>query len=135
MVQAKIENHRDLYAADNGQLSQEAVREVEVADAQIDTRATLLSLPKRFVERLGLRKYKSRIANTPGGKVEFGIYDTVRLTVQGRDCNIDVAEVPDICPVLIGQIPLELMDWVVDPVNQRLVGNAEHGGEQMMDMF
>ena len=38
-------------------------------------------------------------------------------------------------PVLIGQIPLELLDWVVDPKGQRLIGNPEHGGEQIMEVF
>jgi len=36
---------------------------------------------------------------------------------------------------LIGQIPLELLDFVVDPFGQRLVGNPDHGGEHMIDMF
>jgi hypothetical protein len=48
---------------------------------------------------------------------------------------IDVADLPEDCPVLIGQVPLELMDWVVDPKGQRLIGNPEHGGEWMSDMF
>ena len=59
----------------------------------------------------------------------------MRLTVEGRDCLSDVAEVPDDCPVLIGQIPLELLDFVVDPVGRRLIGNPAHGGEHMLDMF
>ena len=59
----------------------------------------------------------------------------MRLTVQGRDCLVEVAEVPEECPVLIGQIPLEMLDFVVDPVGQRLIGNPEHGGQQMIDMF
>jgi hypothetical protein len=37
--------------------------------------------------------------------------------------------------VIIGYVPLELLDFVVDPKGQRLVGNPDHGGEQMMDMF
>ena len=57
------------------------------------------------------------------------------LTVQGRECPMDVAEVPDDCPVLIGQVPLELLDFVVDPANQRLIGNPAHGGEQMLEMY
>jgi hypothetical protein len=36
---------------------------------------------------------------------------------------------------MIGQVPLELLDFVVDPVGQRLIGNPEHGGKHMMDMF
>jgi hypothetical protein len=33
----------------------------------------------------------------------------------------------------MGQVPLELMDWVVDPGRQRLIGNPEHGGEEMIE--
>ena len=42
---------------------------------------------------------------------------------------------PDDCPVLIGQIPLEALDFVVDPANRRLIGNPAHGGEQMIELY
>ena len=42
------------------------------------------------------------------------MYDAVRLTIQGRNCTMDVMEVPDDVPVLIGQLPLEHLDFVVD---------------------
>lgn len=29
----------------------------------------------------------------------------------------------------------ELLDFVVDPQGQRLIGNPEHGGQHMFDMF
>jgi hypothetical protein len=48
---------------------------------------------------------------------------------------VDVGEIPDQFPVLIGQVPLELLDWVVDTKNRRLIGNPEHGGQQMIDVF
>jgi hypothetical protein len=65
----------------------------------------------------------------------FGVYSPVRLTVQGRDCTAEVAGITDECPPVIGVIPLESLDFVVDPTRQRLIGNPEHGGEQMFDMF
>jgi hypothetical protein len=68
-------------------------------------------------------------------EVSFGVYEAVRLKVQGRECIVEVAELPDECPVLIGQIPLEALDFVVDPMGQKLVGNPDHGGQQMIDMF
>ena len=49
--------------------------------------------------------------------------------------HYEVAEIPDECPVLIGQIPLELLDFVVDTAGQKLIGNPDHGGEQMIEMF
>jgi predicted aspartyl protease len=135
IVAAKIENLADLYDVSKGALAQEKVRAVEVTDALVDTGATLLSMPRRLIQQLGLQQHKTRRARTSGGVVEFGVYEAVRLTVQGRDCVVEVAEVPDDCPVLVGQVPLEVLDYVVDPVGQRLLGNPDHGGEQMMDLF
>ena len=135
VVAAKIENLNDLYDASRGRIPAEQVRRVEVPDAVVDTGATLLSLPKRLIEQLGLEQYRTRRARTSGGISDFGVYGMVLLTVQGRECRVEVAEVPDDCPVLIGQIPLESLDFVVDPVGQRLLGNPDHGGEHMMDLL
>jgi predicted aspartyl protease len=135
LVAAKIENLEDLYKVRQGALSDDQVRRIEVTDALVDTGAMMLSLPKPLIEQLGLARYRTRRLRTRGGVVETGMYEAVRLTVQGRDCTVDVIEVPNDCPVLIGQIPLEALDFVVDPVNGRLTGNPEHGGEHMIDCF
>jgi predicted aspartyl protease len=135
LVTAKMENMEDVYAVKLGTLAPEKVRTVEVTDALVDTGATMLSLPKRLIEQLGLEQLRTRRARTTTGIAEFGVYSLVQLTVEGRDCRVDVAELSDDCPVLIGQIPLESLDFVVDPVGQRLIGNPEHGGEHMIDLF
>ena len=76
-----------------------------------------------------------RQARGLGGTVPLPMYRAARLTIQGRDCAIDVGEIGDEFPVLIGQVPLELLDWVIDPGGQRLIGNPEHGGEHIMEIF
>jgi predicted aspartyl protease len=135
LITAKIESLEDLYGVELGHLSSDQVRRVEVKDALVDTGATILSMPKRLIDQLGLRPTRTRRARTSAGPVTLQMYGTARLTIQERDCLTEVAEVPDDCPVLIGHLPLEWLDFVVDPVNQRLIGNPEHGGEQMLDMF
>jgi predicted aspartyl protease len=135
VVAARIESLEDLYDVEKGRLPADKVRSVQVDDALVDTGATLVSLPKGLIERLGLRRLRTRTAQTAAGVFAFGIYGPVQLTVQERDCVVEAAELPDGCPVLIGQIPLELLDFVVDPVGQRLIGNPAHGGKHMMDMF
>jgi predicted aspartyl protease len=135
IVSAKIENLADIFQVEHGTCKPEDVRTIQVDDALVDTGASLLSLPKSMIQQLGLTRIRTRTAKTAGGVFQFGIYNPVRLTVQGRDCRVDVAEVPDNCPVLIGQLPLEMLDWVVDPINQRLIGNPEHGGEQMIELY
>jgi predicted aspartyl protease len=135
LVTAKIENLEDLFAVNKGLLQPEQVRSLEVTDALVDTGATTLSLPKRLIEQLGLRLVRSRRVRTSGGPATLQVYSLVRLTIQGRDWNGDVVEVPDDCPVLVGQLPLEWLDFVVDPLGQRLIGNPAHGGEQMLELY
>jgi predicted aspartyl protease len=135
LVTAKVENLEDLYKVKQGVFTADQVRRIEVPDALVDTGATTLSLPKGLIEQLGLAKYRTRRIRTSTGVVDAGVYEAVRLTVGGRDCTVDVAEVSDDCPVLIGQIPLEALDFVVDPVGRRLTGNPQHGGEHMFDIL
>ncbi len=135
VVSAKIENLADQVRSDAGDISSEAVRAIEVNDALVDTGATMLSLPSKHIQALGLRRHRTRTARTTAGVVSFGVYEPVRLTVQDRDCVVEVCEIPDDCPPLIGQIPLEALDFVVDPNGQKLIGNPEHGGQHMIDLF
>ena len=134
-VEAKIENIGDLFMADNGLLPPDQVRCIEVGDALVDTGATGLSMPKSLIEKLGLKLFRARPALTSVGTVTVQVYGTARLTIQGRDCPTDVTEVAEECPVLIGQIPLEAMDFVVDLKNRRVIGNPAHGGEHMIELY
>ena len=135
IVSARIENMEDLYQVNQGTLHyrrdtghrglRRAIRHWhhDARDAGPDDRA------------LGLIPLRTRQARTTAGPVTVQVYGTVRLTIQGRDCPSDVTELPDDCPVLIGQVPLELMDFVVDPGGQRLIGNPEHGGEHILELY
>ena len=135
LVPAKIENIYDLENLASGLLTEEEVRRVEVEDARVDTGATYLAMPKSMIDQLGFRKLRTSLAKTAAGTTSFGIYGPARLTVQGRECIIEVSELADDCPVLVGVIPLELLDFVVDPQGQRLIGNPDHGGERMIGMY
>jgi predicted aspartyl protease len=135
VVKARIENISDLLNVRNGLLGPDKVRAVEVDHAVVDTGAKLLSLPKRLIEQLGLERFDTRQAQTATGYVPCEVYRAVWLTVQGRRCTVDVAEVHDDCSVLIGYIPLELLDFTVDPMKQQLVPNPVHGGQQVLDLM
>jgi clan AA aspartic protease len=134
-VPAVVESLEDLYRVHRGDMAAEQIRRVEVVEALVDTGATGLSLPRRLVEQLGLIPIRTRRAVTMAGVRDVPTYGAVKLTVQGRDCVCDVTEVDDACPVLIGQVPLELMDLVVDPGRRQLVGNPAHGGEHMIELM
>ena len=135
IVAARIENLGDLEVHERGLIPADQVRAVEVSDALVDTGATGLLLPQSLIAQLGLRHFRTRPARGVGGSVAMRIFSAVRLTIQGRECAIDVGEIDDSLPVLIGQIPLESLDWVIDPHGQRLIGNPEHGGEHIMEVY
>lgn len=134
-TEATIENLEDLWAAKRGLLAQDEVRRLTIRDALVDTGATLLSLPKGLIEQLGLEEVTSKRVISSTGPAQATIYSAVRLTIQGRTCTMDVVEVPDDVPVLIGQIPLEHLDLVVDLRSRTLIGNPSHGGEHVYELY
>ena len=135
LVAATVENLMDLWDADRGLIPVDEVRRVELTDALIDTGATTLALPTRYVTQLGLKKSDEKGSTSTQGPGVVSVYSAVRLTLFGRPCIVEVMEIPDSVPALIGQIPLEMLDLVVDLRAHRLIGNPAHGGEHVLELY
>ena len=135
LTEVTIENLKDLWAVERGLLAADEVRGFTVPDALVDTGATLLSLPTKMIAQLGLDKTASKRVTSSTGGGEAAVYSAVRLTIQGRSCTMDVMEVRDDVPILVGQIPLEHLDFVVDLRSRTLIGNPAHGGEHVYELF
>jgi predicted aspartyl protease len=135
LTEATVENLSDLWDAEKGRVAHDQIRRLDIPDALVDTGATILSLPTRYIRQLGLTKTGTKHITSSIGLAQADLYQAVRLTIQGRSCTMDVMEVPDSVPPLIGQIPLEHLDLVVDLRNRRLIGNPEHGGEHIYEMY
>ena len=56
LTEAKIENLKDLWACERGLSGPEEARSITIPEALVDTGATLLSLPTRFIRQLGLKQ-------------------------------------------------------------------------------
>jgi clan AA aspartic protease len=135
LTEATIENSGDLWAVRNGLKTPDQVRRVDVTDALVDTGATTLALPIHLIAELGLSKLGEKRSRSSRGTGMVSMYEAVRVIIQGRDVTVDVMEVPDDVPVLIGQIPLEMMDLVVDPRAQKLIGNPANDGVQTLELY
>lgn len=135
LTEATIENLQDLWDVQRGLIRPDQVRRITVSDALVDTGASTLALPTRMIRQLGLIKSYEKRATSSAGSIQVAVYEAARLTIQGRHLSVDAMEVPDDVPVLIGQIPLEMLDLVVDLQNRRLIGNPAHGGEQMLELY
>ena len=114
LTEAKVESLKDLWDVERGLMPAEQARRLILTDALVDTGATTLALPTRLIHQLGLKKVDEKRATSSAGSCTVNVYEAVRLTIQERFCTVDVMEVPDDTPVLVGQIPLEMLDLVVD---------------------
>jgi len=135
VTEVTFENVRDLWAAEQGLILADQIRRIVVKDALVDTGATYLSMPTRMIRQLGLSKGDTRRIRTCAGLVDASLYGPVQFTIQDRTGTLDVMEMADDVPVLIGQLPLELLDFVVDPQSRSLIGNPAHGGKWMAELY
>lgn len=91
-------------------------------DALVDTGATHLCIPEHIALQLKLIMLKEREVVTADGSHQRVKYaGPVRVSMLGRDCFVGALVMGD--QVLLGAIPLEDMDLVVSPREQRITVN------------
>jgi clan AA aspartic protease len=133
MVSIKLTNLFDV-ALQNRKASNRKPRAV-VVEAFVDTGATRLYLKPSVIRKLGLGRVDAVRSQTTNGEVVRFKYEPVQLELMGRKENFDVIEVPELVPNLLGQVPLEVLDLVVDSKGRKLIPNPAHGGEQMTEEY
>ncbi|MDR1176965.1 MAG: hypothetical protein LBK83_16010 [Treponema sp.] len=112
-----------------GLMDEKDIRSVTVR-AVADTGALRLTMPESLRRQLGLEILKKVPATLGDGeKVQLGLTEGVEVRWRDRAEITQAWVVDKECPVLLGAIPMEGMDIMVDPKNQRLVG--VHGEEQL----
>ena len=106
------------------------------AQALVDAGATRFYLQRRVIEALGLRPVSEITSRTMSDRAEKRtVFSPVKLEIQGRTGHFDVIELADTLPNIIGQIPLEHLDWVVDQRAKKLIPNPEHKRGELADEF
>lgn len=127
-TEIKLANLADLIRVQDGMIAPEEVRRVTVEDALVDTGASRLSLPKPIIEQLGLSPVGRLPSRTANGKVVRTVYSGVEFTIMERSDIIQVTDLPEDAPVLVGHIILEKLDLCLH-IEKGLIYNPEHGGE------
>jgi len=133
IVKFTLTNYGDLVLK-KARLLKRKPRTVEV-EALVDTGATRLYLKPSVIKALGLHKTDTVVSRTTNGNCVRGVYSPVRMELMGRSGNFDVVDIDEGVPNLLGQIPLEYLDFVVDPKSQLLRGNPEHGDKLMTEEY
>lgn len=105
-------------------------------EALVDTGATLLALPANLIKNLSLRKMRAVPVRYANNQIESrDLYAAVTLEILGRSATFDVLELPEGSQSLIGQIPLEALDLVVNPKSGKLSPNPLSPDAPMMDLI
>lgn len=106
LTEIEVYNLEDEMLAKHNALPGGIIRRLQIPDALVNTGATLLALPTTAIKQLGLAKKYTKSVRSATDTREVDFFGPVRLLIQGRECPIDVMEVPDGTPALVGQIPL-----------------------------
>jgi clan AA aspartic protease len=128
LVYADIEiiNFADETLSEDGYLPKERIRKVTVR-AMADSGAIRLSINENIKNQLGLRvRQQLNISLADGTKRTLDVAGPIRLKFGNRDCITDAFVLPDNEEPLIGAVPMELMDLVIIPSENKLMYNPMH---------
>ena len=122
-------NAGDITACERGILKEPEIRKTTV-QAVVDTGAMTLVINEELRQLLGLGVKGERIATLANNaKQRVKVADTVEVHWKNRTMACQPWVVPESGMILLGVIPLENMDLMVDPVHLELVG--AHGEEEV----
>jgi clan AA aspartic protease len=117
-----LKNAWDVGKAKHRLIKKTEIREITVR-CVVDTGAETLVISEAVQKKLGLRTehlHESTLAN--GEKVVCKIAEAVKVYWKDRSMACEPWVLPGAKEVLLGSIPLENMDLMVDPTGRKLVG-------------
>jgi clan AA aspartic protease len=124
-----LKNDGDVSAAARGFIQEPEIRQMTV-ECMVDTGAPTLVINEAVQKELGLRTEhvkESRMVN--GDPVVCKVVETVQIHWKDHSMACQPWVIPGADLILLGAIPLEDMDLMVDPKRLQLVG--VHGDEPL----
>jgi len=117
-----LKNIRDIFNAEDGIIQEPEIRKATI-DVMVDTGATTLVINEKIFEQLGLRVMgESEISLANDAKETCKITEPLAINWEDRSVTMSAVVIKGASEFLLGVLPLEGMDLMVDTVNHRLVG-------------
>jgi clan AA aspartic protease len=128
LVYAEIEltSVDDIVLHRRGFIKENQIKQTTVT-ALVDSGAYMLAINETIKTQLDLpliEKQFSRLADE--SIIELEVVGPVDVRFENRSTTVRAIVLPGNAEVLLGAIPMEDMDVLIDPKNQRLVVNPEH---------
>jgi len=121
-TQITLKNIRDIYKAEEGLIKEPEIRKATI-NVMVDTGATMLVINEQLFKQLGLGVTGERKISFANDATEIcKLTEALEINWEDRSITMQALVVKNAPEFLLGVLPLEGMDLMVDTVNQRLVG-------------
>ncbi|GHV74489.1 hypothetical protein AGMMS49940_17910 [Spirochaetia bacterium] len=122
-----LKNTADMIRSQDGHIKEQEIRQTTIR-ALVNTGAWTLVIDPATREKLGLRIIKTETGTLADGTVAvYNLAGPVEVIWKNRSATCDALVVPGADEVLLGAIPLEAMDLMVNPRLEEVVG--AHGDQ------
>ena len=128
LVRAEIEliSGDDLVLHRRGYIREDQIKRLKI-NALVDTGAFMLAVNQRVKAQLDLPVVDTQIGQLADGTdLKLEIVGPVEVRFENRRASVDAMVLPGDAEVLLGAIPMQDMDVLVDPKQERLIVNPEH---------
>ncbi|MDA1048950.1 MAG: aspartyl protease family protein [Planctomycetota bacterium] len=128
MVYADIElmNGLDLAKSEAGELPEDKVRRMTVR-MLVDSGCGTLAINDHVRTQLGLRtRQKREMRMADDSVIALEVVGPVELRFENRRSNLDAVVLPGDAEPLLGAIPMQDLDVLIDPARHRLVINPDN---------
>jgi clan AA aspartic protease len=128
LIYAEIEliNGEDLVLARRNYSGEDEIKRMTV-NIRVDTGSVYMCINESIQEQLllpVLEKRKGQLAN--GHIVEYNVVGPLEVRFKNRRCSVNAMVLPGDNEPLLGAIPLEDMDVLINPYRQELIVNPDH---------
>ena len=128
-----LKNAIDMGTANRGMIKDSEIRQTTVT-AVVDTGAITLVINEEIRQKLGLKITGHRRATLADGAAhDYEVTEPVSIHWKNRDSSCKALVLPNANNVLLGAIPMEDMDLIVNPKKQEVVG--AHGDEAVAILY
>jgi len=128
LIYAEIEliNAIDLGNARFNRIGEEEIRRTRV-NMLVDSGSVYMCINENVQQQLQLSVIEKRTGQLADGRiVEYDVVGPIEVRFKNRRCVVDAMLIPGNYELLLGAIPLEDMDVVIDIYRRELIVNPEH---------
>ena len=125
-IEIELISGDDLVLSRRGYLPKEQIKRMKVT-ALVDRGAYMLAINETIQAQLDLPVVDKQVAElADGSQINLDVVGPVDVHFENRSTTVRAMVLPGDSEVLLGSIPMEDMDVLIDPKQQRLIVNPKH---------